>query len=205
MINNDTGICIQIGLYTKAEYFFVTDADYTLSSRKLPEAITAPYTQWRYYGIDQDCGSIAFMIGKYDDIENAMWIQAAINRDSRLKKITSWKVRGRRKFYMKSTTLETLFSDLNLPRIDVLAMDIEGDEREVFENYPWTIYPRFMNIEVHKTGNKYTLDDNKTFIRNLMEQHGYVTLASFDTNIRQGNNHTHEFHFIKNELQNTHT
>jgi len=55
-----------------------------------------------------------------------------------------------KKHNVRSVTIESLFSEYNLSRIDILKMDIEGAEIEVFRNHsPWVNHVRSIIVELH--------------------------------------------------------
>jgi FkbM family methyltransferase len=50
---------------------------------------------------------------------------------------------------VRAVTLETLMREINIPSIDLLKVDIEGAEVEVFESCPWISNVQVIAIELH--------------------------------------------------------
>lgn len=64
-------------------------------------------------------------------------------------KITAPKIQ--RKHIVKSVTIESLLSDFNLESVDVLKIDIEGAEKEVFEHHAvWVDKIQSIIVELHE-------------------------------------------------------
>jgi|GEM_PF-972834 len=108
------------------------------NTQNYPNIIALQCALWNEVGevelLDVGRGNWAFMTGDgphYDEI-NA------------LKKI-------QKKYSVKTVTIEGLLEDYNLGLIDILKIDIEGAEKEVFENYPaWVNHVQSIIVELHE-------------------------------------------------------
>jgi hypothetical protein len=49
----------------------------------------------------------------------------------------------------RAISMRTLMSEMRMPSVDLLKVDIEGAEREVFENCDWMQDIRCLMIELH--------------------------------------------------------
>ena len=151
-----TGICVQIGLLRTAEYLYLVDPKYSVASEQpvdIPK--TLEFDTWQYYGIDADPCSIAKMVAEYHECSpNANWILAFINegRPVSLKHHNTFWVpyeQRQNNCYVPSMSLDFLIKALELPKIDVLAVDIEGMESPMLKSYSWHVKPAFIAVETH--------------------------------------------------------
>lgn len=80
---------------------------------------------------------------------------------------------------VRQERLETIFSKYNvLKNFDLLVVDVEGHEHEVFNSFDLTMYRPYMIIvelcDVHGGYNDYpVLQNNAKYVRNLILSHGY--------------------------------
>lgn len=174
------GICIQIGLKRTAELLYLTRPDWKSIMPTVAEENKRLYTEfdfdrWDYFGIDCDPGSITGMLGgdvrtREDfpyNVDNAHWINCLIVPCQKpyLRKIKS--AICTEECYVVSVSLEFIVQQLNLPKIDVLVMDIEGDEVDVLGNYNFDIKPSYIIVETHS---------NRELIENILHSQNYVQI-----------------------------
>lgn len=69
-------------------------------------------------------------------------------------------------FGLFTVSLETLLSAIGHEHIDLLRLDVEGAEVSILETYPFHLKPHFLSIEYHSKA-------GKTFVRDILEEHGY--------------------------------
>ena len=72
-----------------------------------------------------------------------------------------------RKIEVNCYTLQTYLKDNNITQIDLLKVDTEGHEMDIFEAYDWSVKPTFMKI-VH-----YHINDIK--LSEMSQEEGYIT------------------------------
>ena len=166
--------CVQIGLFETCEYLYLTEHNWraynTANSLKtLPYSMRINPDEWRYIGIDKYENSINNMKMKNKSNDNVHWICAEIG--SRNNQIS----------------LDTLCQCYNLESIDVLAIDVEGAELDILENWSWNPTPHFIAVEVHTN---FGIDCDK--FRSYIESKGYKLVLSEPTN----HHATVEYQFI---------
>ena len=161
-------ICVQIGLWQSAEYIF-------LAAGKLPKLYRKNSTnsevllfpgevmlypeeyhdgEWQYFGIDCDPASVVLMSNKYDFLTgNIDWVCARIIPKGMklVEGYTNWASHSTVKIYELGIDLSTLFQQLNLDAVDLLVVDIEGAEYEIFDEFDFEIKPKFIILELHPT------------------------------------------------------
>ena len=98
---------------------------------------------------------------------------------------------------MPQKPLDQIIADLRLTRLDLLALDIEGTEVELIQNYSWHLKPTFLTIEYH---DEYVLMPKHAF-ENLITRQGYTKINQQPTNYSPGRGiyPTTEFQFIRND------
>ena len=72
-----------------------------------------------------------------------------------------------RKIEVNCYTLQTYLKDNNITQIDLLKVDTEGHEMDIFEAYDWSVKPTFMKIE------HYHINDIK--LSEMFQEQGYIT------------------------------
>ena len=72
--------------------------------------------------------------------------------------------------FVPKIQLNTLFEHFGLESVDILMMDIEGTEFEVFEKYDWKIKPRQIYIEAHELHD----GDDKNELFSIILNQGYT-------------------------------
>lgn len=172
-VDDATGICIQIGLLTNAEMFYLTQNDWQKQILQQPDINKVPdfnYDKWVLYGIDSNPASIAIMLDKYGG-SNVSWICAYVSHNSNtivpVRDQTSEDIHSN--LFSPTITLSSLINGLALDRIDVLKIDIEGSELQVISNYQFEIKPRYISIECHEMYNEGCTDR----IQRILEMQGY--------------------------------
>ena len=172
----DVNICMQIGLHATAEMVYLTESDWRAQIAEQPLVNQVPdifdYPKWIYFGIDCDPGSVILQEAKYR-YEDAYWMCAKIAPESNF---THSFVRNH--LLVPSLSFSSLLKLLDLDRIDVLKMDIEGCELEIFESYDFKIRPRFLSIETHDIYRENCLSTLKA----VLAKHSYTIINQMDTN-----------------------
>ena len=230
-MESNIGICVQAGIADHGEYMYLAEPDYLKKMqsveklRRIPSQLCG-YESWRYFGIDADCSSMQHLMNNYRNNKWVQWILAYVtgNRDagydhpylSPLVTTQMWLEWTRQtggsadvaptpEYLMPTVSLESVFKALDLKRIDVLALDIEGNEMPFFETYSWEVQPAYINVEVHTYPEPLDYEilcRNKDRIIEIITAagRGYKLLHSFDSNIVGGITHTHELHFLRRDV-----
>ena len=188
----EVGVCIQLGLHNTAEYLYLTEDNWKdIEVDALNRVPHSGVDEWCYYGIDAEGESISMMLRQHVHNPRAIWIQSYIAPGPT--QLVKYKLFGgnepRPSYFAPTISFDKMLSELNIKRIDVLAVDIEGTEYELFEAYGWNIKPRFISVELHNTSHTDT-----SFIT-LIESIGYDTVLYTPTNLRNGTYFTREAHF----------
>lgn len=195
LVRMSKGICLQIGLLKTAEYLYLVDPKYRVASEHpvdIPK--TLKFDTWDYYGVDADPCSIGKMVEEYHECSpNANWILAFINvgQPVSLKHHKSFWVpydERQNNCYVPSMSLDFLIKELELPKIDVFAVDIEGVEWFMFESYSWNLKPSFIAVESHF--------ERHEELTSMIIAQGYRNTLSMPTNFHKG-----EQEFLTRELQ----
>lgn len=188
------GVCVQLGLHAVAEYLYLVRPDWKevmgeqVALKQLPGSVSDRFTSWRYYGVDCDVGSIQKMLERYGDVASADWVGAAVGVESdRLMRLPGYFARGH--FLGFACSLQRLFALLGLSHVDVLVIDVEGDEIGIFENYDWVVKPSFISVEVHgdhsytSRANPVLLDRHLSWVHGKLTSKGYRLLKKEYTNL----------------------
>lgn len=162
------GNIVQIGVQHTAEYLPLAqageawrDLDFGDKRRGLPSLdVFDDIESWAYYGIDSDPNSIVLMTQRYGD--QASWILASVcgKPSARLIKSTNWFFDDNvfKGIYAPVLSLEEIFESMGLDHVEMLILDIEGTEIELFDNYQFAVKPRFISVDIHG-GEGYELSD----------------------------------------------
>lgn len=132
MENKNIGVCIQIGLDFTAEMVYLTDNNWRKQMKKqvvvdrIPKIVYSGIQEWRFIGVDNNQESVDKLQEQYPD-------QEFICMDIK-----------------NGTDLQRLFKRMGVSKVDVLRMDIEGDEYNVFNSYSGDIFPKFISVECHR-------------------------------------------------------
>ena len=172
--------CIQIGIDQSAEYTYLVGCPDSNDSLiwKPPDYNSSP--QWDYYGVDAN--PLCILDWNKKQIPQTKWInvflakEAGIAETFEIGNIRSEHVSELgNNLYIGKITLSQLIRNLGLNNIEILVMDIEGYELEVFYEYDWQIKPRYLIVETHS---------NQTCeaLCQLFRNHGYNELEKRLTN-----------------------
>lgn len=182
--------CIQIGLHNTCEYLYLTQDNWLelmpeqAEFKRLPDVIVDALEKqhFRYYGIDRNPASLGKLMESYE-FNNAYveWICAQIAtkyeeisqhnhvNDHLPERFFPQEIRDAF-FWIPSLPFDVLLENLKLEQIDVLALDIEGDEQQFFEDYSWSIAPKFISIETH-WANALQIENNEAYDLNIRTEY----------------------------------
>jgi len=212
--NISKGVAIQIGLYTEAEYSYLIQPNWQQVMQEeieqlkhVPEVFEA-IQDWHFIGIDCDPGSILVMRERFPDVITCINAFVTGNKKGVVKRylsdafhiihdiaffdLSDYPVR---EFWIPQTPFDEIVSSLGLSHIDVLAVDIEGGEVELFENYSWEIVPKFLSIEFHDC----FLEIPRHDFEKIFVSQGYTKIREEPTNFSVDTNlfHTTELQFLR--------
>ena len=153
----ETGVCIQAGLYSTAEYLYLSEENWNehIPARspnwnphpKIVESIES----WDYYGIEHDPHMLIRLIEEIGK-NSGNWINTSLSgktHERRYRLMTGGDHQIISPIYVPFQTLDELLFGLGLNRVDILALDIENDEFLVLRDYSWRILPQMIACEVH--------------------------------------------------------
>ena len=185
------GTAIQIGLHKSLEL----DSLATTGYREVEHDINASHAfDWEFikmfgfdcfhvWGIDADPESVWQMTKEYEFIDTIQIVNAHIAGQSGILKNTVIGLdysasEPHDRILIPSVSLEDLFACLKADSVDILFIDVDGAEWEIFENYSWDIQPTHIISEVTEIGGK-----TKTDFIDLLSDAGYVPYfeASLET------------------------
>lgn len=215
MIDAEQGVAIQIGINSIAEYAYLLEPNWKEVMQAIDPLKQVPHQlqtikRWQFIGIDSDCASTLLMQQKYPS--DAVWINAFVTGNKHgicrqlitnvyyellnmktPKKLENVSFPG---FLIPMKPLDEIIVNLGLTRLDLLALDIEGTEVELMENYSWNLKPAYLSIEFHHN----MLDiPQKDFDKIILDQ-GYTKIFEKETNFDgDGKTHTTELQFLKND------
>ena len=137
------------------------------------------YPECRLVGVELDPDNFTVLQENTQSISNCQTINAGIwkengsifyeNLDAQSFKIVEKE--GKNTKLMRSITMNTLFNEQNIDRVDYLKMDIEGAEYAVMsENLDWLQKVRMLNIEYHPSQQ---FVDGYTFLKTILEANGF--------------------------------
>ena len=154
------GTVVQIGLETSTEFFWLRHHgfnwfDVSCDPNKrwgppIPAEKFEDVDSWNYVGVDEDINSILLHSGRYETA--GTWVVARMGSGVPvLNGVTSfhWHKNKFKGCYVPCITLSQLFEGLGCSTVEILAVDIEGSEFELFENYDWSLFPRLIHVELH--------------------------------------------------------
>lgn len=189
------GKCLQIGIHTAAEYIYLAYPNWKNEASIHQEFFLKPIieefgdvTKWDYIGIDLCPLSISMMIREYFWLTNAKWLSACIAGTSKKRLVE------RESFFKSGVSDNKHISNFISPvlsldelllsidgDIDILAMDIEADEIEVFKNCQWQKKPKYISVECHcliGCTDSELIESRKVVakeIQTYIEKHDYVS------------------------------
>ena len=176
------GTAVQIGLHASLELDFLSSAGY----REVEHDINQSHPfDWGFvkmfgfdvfhvFGIDADPESVRRMTKEYKLTDNIQIVNACVSGISRqlnpvIVDLDYTASQPHERILVPTLSLEDLFQCLPIEEgIDVLLMDIDGAEWDVFAYYPWTVKPTHVIMEVTEIHEKTKAD----FIA-LMTEAGY--------------------------------
>ena len=157
--------CVQIGLWKSAELLFLANKNYSRAVCGFPHQLCNDMpdleftdeeleSEWSYFGVDSDPGSITYLSYRFVTHPNVHWVNAKIIHGGEVKLVQGninwsedWAVD---RAFVCGVSLGKLFEHLGIIYCDLLVMDIEGAEIEVFENYDWNLKPNKIFVELHR-------------------------------------------------------
>ena len=182
MNNTEHGVCIQMGLNREAEYLYLASPNWLQKMKQVNPIKALPkvlhhISKWDYYGIDCDPASISLMLHTHPQQECIKWIQARIDsKDGKIvRNFENWGKEDNL-FLSVTVTLDTLIKGLDLEKIDVLALDIEGAELGLFQTYQWHIYPTYIAVEIHDARDDerpVEYFETRKLIQDIIQERGY--------------------------------
>ena len=193
------GVCIQVGLRDVAEYHYLSRDDWNIVTvddplKRIPDDLGVD--SWRYVGVDSCGSSIDHMLQRYGTAPNVDWVLGFMQPGAaRLVQAQSHMMAhceaGWAPYMTQSLSFNRLLYGLQLTRVDVLALDIEGGEYSLFSDYDWSIKPQFMAIECHHPVERVT-----PYVR-VLEGVGYdmVLRRSGNPDPNTGEHRVSEVHF----------
>ena len=186
------GNCVQIGIDKTAEYIFLTESDWKLKLHnaddewQLDPNIFSDISRWNYHGVDANPHSIACAAVQYRylerlDLNNVKWICTSIGSMESMYSVGEYGFN--QPIYTPSITLSRLFALLGLDyNFELLALDIEGMEYEIFKDYDWKIKPKVIKVEMHHPLERSS--ERHALVR-LFESHGYRLIDRITTDYHE--------------------
>lgn len=179
--------CVQIGLNKTAECLYLANKDVPKDACGAPGDLNLPEEleqyEWRFFGVDSDVNSISMLANRFPIHPYCHWINARIiPRGVQIVDDTmNWcDYYKNQTVTVLGTDLSHLFKHLNLDTIDLLVMDIEGAEWDIWEAYDWLIKPDILLIELHKLNENYTLEKMNNLILSQGYKHVYSDFHGLD-------------------------
>lgn len=180
MKNSQSKIVVQIGLDTRAELTYLTTKPEKRRSKNeqlIDQGLGVPSNllkyDYRFFGVDISTGSIDFCARRYWENPDHTFICAAIVPDEQARLIRHSNFQGQDAYmywgyshWTAGITLNELFRSIG--GVDVLFMDIEGCEYEIFAKYDWEYKPDAIILETHAFVQKDTgIDRNTQYLNHL--------------------------------------
>ena len=144
------GTCVQIGLHESCEWAFLTQINWKEQwlHHKLPN-IFPDITNWNYIGIDINPVSIAKMSKAYNLNKKCTFICSGIGSSRSISRNPTDGFLPHNIISPFITLGEILYRFGN---IDILALDIEGGEYQIFNSLDFLDIPMIC-VEIHKISN----------------------------------------------------
>ena len=136
------------------------------------------YLAWNYYGIDVDPASVLKMAEDWGLSEDYKFIQAFVTAKTG-EIVEGWHhldyeqdPEPRQPYYCVSISLSDLLNQLASEdgTIDVLIIDVDGYEWEIFRDYDWSVQPTYICLEVNLFEDSHDIEE----FSELFRQHGYT-------------------------------
>jgi FkbM family methyltransferase len=115
------------------------------------------YPEARIIAVEPEAANFAALVRNVSPYKNILPVQAALWKEDgevRLGKSTAhpkgaFAIAEDGDQRVRAVTMDTLMKETGLNTIDFLKIDIEGAEKDVFQNCPWIKNVRVMAIELH--------------------------------------------------------
>ena len=182
------GVCVQIGLGFHPEYVYFVSSNWRLAHDNQPPIHQVDSSvfegikdeKWEFYGIDCDPYSIAHV--SKDNRQDGHWILAYISPETGgFEEVVSlcFREKARDSMFVPKISLPDIINQFDIPHIDLLAVDIEGAEVDMFESYDWRICPKYIAVEIHSYQ---PLEVTRGRVVNCLERAGYTLQSETPTN-----------------------
>ena len=195
------GNCVQIGLHDSAEGIYLAREDWRFAVSQFDkekacgtswEFLNAfDYLAWNYYGIDADPASILKLIEAWGLSEDYKFIQAFVTAKTG-EIVEGWhhldyeqEPEPRQPYYCVSINLSDLLNQLEDEpgSIDLLIVDVDTYEWEIFRNYDFSVKPKYICTEV----NLFDTNDDIEEFSEMFRKHGYTEFERIP--LKQGQPH----------------
>ena len=154
---------------------------------KLPLSIFEMAGEWEGWFVEPVAGLLARLIERNRTLPNAHFISGLLAGATEFKEVPVYLHKGQNapemagmyysetkelcyQFMIRSFTLDDLLNYLQI-HPDLIHIDIEGFEREVFENYRWTCTPKYWMMDAHNDR------ENIKFFMDLFQSRNYKVLT----------------------------
>ncbi len=188
---------VQIGLHERCEYLYLLSPKYQQWDIPIELPIFEASKAWCYYGVDMNPHWIhnyrqepLYHLDPRVHFIHAL-VHAEDNKDLRHDNFT---VKENGNLQMKSTALETLFSEISEP-IGVLAMDVEGAELDIIKGYSWSECPKYIIIEIHNIEDIHPITEILT-----AQRYRFTMINQKQTDIQCGYIHKDYFRQFKDDF-----
>ena len=171
--------CLQIGIQKFAEYTYLVGHQDSRDDKIWKPPDLLPSDKWNYYGVDGDPSCILDWNSKC--IPNTKWINVFLDTQSGIINVNSipdslnFYSEEFRNLFVGKLTLSQLISSLEIKTLEILVMDIEGLELEVFSEYNWNLRPKYLIVETHT-------ENIKNSLIGLFLNNGYQEIKQIPTN-----------------------
>lgn len=228
-MHSKVGTCLQCGLMGHPELLYLVwptiefDVMEIAEEFRVPDSILSRYDEWRYFGMDADPTGMANLLRQYREQDNVGWIVGCLgestfvlpglDREESLEKplvyFPAWMsvadpaVERPHHFYGLKIGLSDLVRSLGLTELAVLWLDIEGSEFSVLEQYDWHLRPEYLAVEVHCYPEPVTqseLSRRVARMESIVGSQGYRRVRSERSNFHDGQYHTHDLQFIREDV-----
>jgi len=207
-------VCVQIGLCESLEgMYLVYPSDNFVNNTKYRYANNMEVVRsllddlkgddWYYWGVDSDIASVFYLVQEYGGYlrnERCHLLLASVGGETKISQgDLFWSMpthSGRFKylnppFYNGSVlrpelSLKDLFFYLGLPSVDLLILDCEGSEYEIFENYDFSVKPKCIVVECHpRTDSRFIRpigkDSEADEMNKLLSGNGYRHIRNLES------------------------
>ena len=186
MVEKREGIAIQAGLDKSIELMFLAHENWKelKNAAWMHPVVKASFTDrlfddidaWTLYGIDINPTSIEILYRLYSD-RRINWIVGGLSASENRLIYSNFGDFGVSPCWAVKMTLDELFDGLAINHCDVLMLDIEKSEYELFENYTWRVKPELMLVEIHELPNE---RERANVLIELIVNNGYEKKAMYE-------------------------